>query len=69
VAKCDKKTDLVVAGGCSADPMWLALLINSKPFGMTDPRVLAGWRCDYRNSSEETSVEIQAEVYCARKNE
>jgi len=65
VATCDHDTDLVITGGCSADPMWLAQLINAKPFGMASARSKGGWRCDYRNTSPKSEIEIVAEVYCA----
>jgi hypothetical protein len=65
VATCDHETDLVITGGCSADPMWMAQLINSKPFGMTSKRTAGGWRCDYRNTSPKSEIEITAEVFCA----
>ncbi len=66
VTRCDRATDVVITGGCTADPMWLGQLINAKPFGMTDTRVQAGWRCDYRNAGTKTSISVTAEVYCAR---
>ncbi len=67
VATCDHDSDLVIAGGCSADPMWMAQLINAKPFGMTSARSKGGWRCDYRNTSPKNEIEIVAEVFCAPK--
>jgi hypothetical protein len=67
VASCDHDTDLVVTGGCSAEPMWLAQLINSKPFGVTSARTPGGWQCDYRNTSPKTELAVTAEVYCAPK--
>lgn len=67
VVSCDRPSDLVIAGGCSATPIWSAQLINNAPFGMADRRVKAGWRCDYRNTSVKKSIEVTAEVYCARK--
>ena len=68
VASCDHDSDLVIAGGCSADPMWMAELINAKPFGMTSARTKGGWRCDYRNTSPKSEIEIEAEVFCAPKH-
>lgn len=65
VATCDHDADLVITGGCQAEPMWLAQLINAKPFGVTSAHARGGWRCDYRNTSPETPIEIIAEVYCA----
>jgi hypothetical protein len=69
VVSCQRPTDLVITGGCSADPMWMAQLINAQPFGMTDQRTAGGWRCDYRNTSGAKSIEVLAEVYCVRKTE
>jgi hypothetical protein len=65
VATCDRETDLLITGGCSAAPVWLARLLVSQPFGLTSSRQKAGWRCDYRNDSGQHPVEITAEVYCA----
>lgn len=67
VVSCDRVSDLVITGGCSAQPIWSAQLINNAPFGMADRRVKAGWRCDYRNTSSKKTIEVTAEVYCARK--
>jgi hypothetical protein len=64
VVKCDRSTDLIVTGGCSADPMWLAHLINARPFGIQSPRQQGGWRCDYRNTGERQTIEVMAEVFC-----
>ena len=64
VVTCDRSTDLVLTGGCQADPMWLGQLINATPFGIQTPRHAGGWRCDYRNTGDKQSLEITAEVYC-----
>ncbi|HUH06144.1 MAG TPA: hypothetical protein VML75_29345 [Kofleriaceae bacterium] len=64
VVKCDRARDMIVTGGCSADPMWLGQLINALPFSMQDPRTAGGWRCDYRNTGEKQVIEVIAEVYC-----
>lgn len=69
VARCDRATDVVVTGGCSAEPAWLAQLLVAQPFGMLDRSVQAGWRCDYRNGSDRNDIEIAAEVYCAANGE
>jgi hypothetical protein len=69
VARCDRATDLVVTGGCSADPAWLGQLVVAQPFGLLDRSVQAGWRCDYRNVSDRNDIEIAAEVYCAAQGE
>ncbi len=64
VVSCDRSSDLVLTGGCQADPMWLGQLINATPFGIQSPRQPGGWRCDYRNASTKQALEITAEVYC-----
>ena len=66
VAACEKSIDLVVAGGCYADPMWLAQLVASRPLGLHDAGSSSGWRCDYRNTSPSSTIEVVAEVYCVR---
>jgi hypothetical protein len=67
VISCDRPSDLVITGGCSAQPIFSAQLINAVPFGMSDRRVKSGWRCDYRNTSSKKTIEVTAEVYCVRK--
>jgi hypothetical protein len=66
VATCDKNAELVVAGGCYADPMWMAQLIATRPLALGDLSQQAGWRCDYRNASPSSTIEVIAEVYCVR---
>lgn len=69
VASCDRAGDLLVTGGCFADPQWLAQLVAARPVAMTDAATAASWRCDYRNSSPASTIEIVAEVYCVRPRE
>ncbi|WP_428263585.1 hypothetical protein [Haliangium sp.] len=69
VARCDRPTDLVVTGGCSAAPVWLGQLLSAQPLGMLDPTVQSGWRCDFRNTSQKNDVEALAEVYCVAASE
>jgi hypothetical protein len=69
VASCESPLDLVVAGGCAAEPIWMAQLINARPFGVGDAAAAAGWRCDYRNTSPSTTVEATAEIFCVRGRE
>ena len=69
VASCERAVDLLVTGGCYADPQWLAQLIAARPLAMTDGSAPASWRCDYRNSSPATAIEVVAEVYCVRPRE
>lgn len=66
VATCERATDLLVTGGCYADPQWLAQLVAARPVAISDGGAAASWRCDYRNSSPATTIEIVAEVYCVR---
>jgi hypothetical protein len=69
VATCDRAQDLLVTGGCYADPQWLAQLIATRPVGITDAANPASWRCDYKNTSPSTTIEIVAEAYCVRPRE
>lgn len=66
IASCERAVDLVVTGGCYADPQWMAQLIAARPLALTDAAAPSGWRCDYRNTSPETTIEVVAEVYCVR---
>jgi hypothetical protein len=69
VASCDRAVDLLVTGGCYADPQWMAQLVAARPLAMTDGNAPASWRCDYRNTSPSTTIEVVAEVYCVRPRE
>jgi hypothetical protein len=69
VARCDRAADLVVTGGCYADPQWLAQLVAARPLAVTDGASPASWRCDYRNTSPSSAIEVVAEVYCVRPRE
>ena len=69
VASCDRAGDLLVTGGCYADPQWLAQLVATRPLAMTDGGTAASWRCDYRNTSPGSTIEIVAEAYCVRPRE
>ena len=64
VAICDRAADLVVTGGCYADPQWMAQLVAARPLGMGDNAAASSWRCDYRNTSPSSTIEVVAEVYC-----
>ena len=66
VVSCERATDLIISGGCAADPIWLGALIVSRPIAMNDDHNPAGWRCDYRNTSAANPIEIIAEVFCVR---
>jgi len=67
VVKCDHISDMLVTGGCSAEPIWLGQLLSARPFGSQDPRVEAGWRCDYRNVGTSQQITVTAEVFCVAK--
>jgi hypothetical protein len=66
VASCERASDLLVTGGCYADPQWMAQLVASRPIAITDNTAAASWRCDYRNTSPSSVIEVVAEVYCVR---
>ena len=69
VASCERANDLLVTGGCFADPQWMAQLVATRPIAMTDANAAASWRCDYRNTSPSTTIEVVSEVYCVRPRE
>lgn len=69
VASCDHAHDLLITGGCYADPQWLAQLVATRPLAVTDAGAAASWRCDYRNSSPSSTIEIVAEAYCVSPRE
>ena len=69
VASCDRAADLLVTGGCNADPLWLAQLVAARPVALTDGGTPAAWRCDYRNTSPSSTIEVVAEAYCVRPRE
>ena len=47
----------------------MAQLVASRPLAITDAATPASWRCDYRNTSPTSTIEIVAEVYCVRAKE
>jgi len=69
VATCERAIDLLVTGGCYADPQWMAQLVAARPLAMTDSIAPASWRCDYRNTSPSSTIEVVAEAYCVRPRE
>ena len=69
VAACERASDLLVTGGCYADPQWMAQLVASRAVAMTDAAHPAAWRCDYKNTSPGSTIEIVAEAYCVRPRE
>jgi hypothetical protein len=69
VASCDRASDLLVTGGCYADPQWMAQLVASRPVAMTDQANAAAWRCDYKNASPTSTIEVVSEAYCVHPRE
>lgn len=69
IAGCERAVDLLVTGGCYADPQWMAQLVAARPVAMTDGGAPASWRCDYRNTSPSSTIEVVAEAYCVRPRE
>ena len=69
VASCDRAQDLLVTGGCYADPQWMAQLVAARPIAMSDATAAASWRCDYRNTSPSSTIEVVAEAYCVHPRE
>jgi Collagen triple helix repeat (20 copies) len=69
VASCDRAADLLVTGGCYADPQWMAQLVAARPIAMSDAAAPSSWRCDYRNTSPSSTIEVVAEAYCVRPRE
>ena len=69
VASCDRAADLLVTGGCYADPQWMAQLVAARPVSMSDGAAPSSWRCDYRNTSPSSTIEVVAEAYCVRPRE
>lgn len=69
IASCDRAVDLLVTGGCYADPQWMAQLVAARPLAMADGATPSSWRCDYRNTSPSSTIEVVAEVYCVRPRE
>jgi hypothetical protein len=69
VASCDRAVDLLGTGGCYADPQWMAQLVAARPVAMSDGAAPSSWRCDYRNTSPSSTIEVVAEAYCVRPRE
>jgi hypothetical protein len=47
----------------------MAELVAARPVYLGDPAAQAGWRCDYRNTSPQASIEVVSEVYCVAPRE
>jgi hypothetical protein len=60
--RCERAAELAhqVAG---------AQLVATRPLALTDGANAASWRCDYRNTSPSSTIEIVAEAYCVRPRE
>jgi hypothetical protein len=69
IASCERAADLLVTGGCYADPQWMAQLVAARPLAISDGATPSSWRCDYRNTSPSSTIEVVAEVYCVRPRE
>jgi hypothetical protein len=69
IASCDRAADLLVSGGCYAEPMWLGQLVAARPTAVADGAAAASWRCDFRNTSAQSSLDAVAEVLCIRPRE
>ncbi len=69
IASCDRPGDLLVSGGCYAEPLWLGQMVSGRPQAMADGAAAAGWRCDYRNTSAQSALDAVAEVFCVRPRE
>lgn len=69
VASCERASDLLVTGGCYADPQWMAQLVASRPVAIADGANAAAWRCDYKNTSPSSTIEVVAEAYCVAARE
>lgn len=69
IASCDRPGDLLISGGCYAEPLWLGQLVSGRPQAMADGAAAAGWRCDYRNTSAQSALDAVAEAFCVRPRE
>jgi hypothetical protein len=47
----------------------MAQLVASRPVAMTDQANPAAWRCDYKNVSPSSTIEVVAEAYCVAPRE
>jgi hypothetical protein len=47
----------------------MAQLVASRPVAMTDSGNPAAWRCDYKNTSPSSTIEVVAESYCVKPRE
>ncbi len=64
LASCKDRRDILLTGGCRAAPAWIGYLTQVGPQHMTTPLKKATWRCEYRNASPSTTLQVHAEAYC-----
>lgn len=64
VATCRDLQDILITGGCRASPGWVGALTQAAPEAVGHKGQKASWRCEYRNLSTNTTMQVTAEVYC-----
>lgn len=64
VASCKDRRDILLTGGCRAAPAWIGYLTQVGPQHMTTRLKKATWRCEYRNASPSTTLQVHAQAYC-----
>jgi len=64
VARCKDRRDILLTGGCTAAPAWIGYLTQVGPQHLTDRQKRADWRCEYRNVSPSSTLQVHAEAYC-----
>jgi collagen triple helix repeat protein len=64
LASCKDRRDILLTGGCRAAPAWIGYLTQVGPQHLTNKRKKATWRCEYRNVSPSTTLQVHAEAYC-----
>jgi hypothetical protein len=67
VAACRDARDLLISGYCGANPAWLGSLAQSGAVDAEAAGSAASWRCEYRNLSSQTSLALQAGVFCIKR--
>ncbi len=64
LASCKDRRDILLTGGCRATPAWIGYLTQVGPQHLSDRLKKATWRCEYRNASPTTTLQVHAEAYC-----
>lgn len=64
VASCKDRRDILLTGGCRATPAWIGYLTQVGPQHLRTLQKKATWRCEYRNVSPSTTLQVHAEAYC-----